>query len=1281
MPDNARKRSGMLVLLLALLAVSFFLAASDQLASESDANGSRTIISELIQRVTGKQLPTARGARARRNAAADAKDQAAQTVVTDGKTSTTVLGTTLDETGKPLPGVKVTARLAGRVEVLKSSDSDAQGKFALEGLTADTYDILANHDKFIPLIRPSFTVRPQDQTVSIDFHMPLGANINGQVVNEEGQPLANARVAARKQKVEESKQDGKILLDDTTYHTQITDTPGTFTLAGIAQGQNVFEFVVPGYAMERMVVDITPEKAAEQMKVTMKRTGIISGRVLDENNNPVSTATVSLTRYKPLKTPASAIDKGKMTVTTDAEGKFKFEKLFNEGYYDLLVEETQFAPGIYPLVPVNSDRVTCNLGIGGEIEGFTKLIDRATTEIDVLVKATAVIKGTTFTQEANSDGKGKFGFKKLPYGTYSLSVDDGKYMSEPKDGVACEREKPAKDVVVELYETAKAAGRVSDASSDAPVAGAKILLQATYGLDQSRKKTFTLYADSHGLFDFSKVPSGIHVAQAEARGFLKGQTEKSQQSFVLVPGERKNDLNLYLDHGASVEGFVLDPDGRSVTEVDIQLFPASQADGRVDPTKLKAKTDQTGYFKIWGIEVGERVQLYASASKKGYTKTLSDMVEITPEAMDQAVQINLAKGGTITGIVTDRNKMPIPGAEIRFDSSAFPGDPSPSNLIVHSAANGTFRMDNCPAGGAGLTVSRAGFVKQGRGVTVRNSATSDNINFELENGNTIAGVVEDLEGNPIAGAKVQASGLNGAAGAEEDTTDKKGKFELNNLGKGEFRLTASFTVKTPEGDQAYVFVNPRTPAGTVHAAIDCDLANTTSGRVEGEKGKGLPNFTVVLNSKTDTKPSQDFVFNLGRGHANAGGFYRLSKLPRGLYKMTVTADGFEPYVEDEVVIGPGRRTVLPQIRMNPAGGVIGRVYSNTSDRPVNNATVRLESVSHLKGEAAKVVAGTTNMRGEFRVSTVPEGLYRVNVDHPSYIGMKMDMIHVTEKKDRDLGKLYLEPGGIVRGTVRNHLGDTVPGMTVTVKGVTPVKQAVTDAAGNYIIQGVQFGRWSVVVQGNMMGKPMYAFQASDIERDASERIDFLLETTSDLSGSLLAAAEAAVQSANISIHAFDENNAVLENVKYSTWTSSNQFAINEVPPGQYFMWMNGQAVNGTCSAWKNIFLNRGKNTENINLSSARVEGQVTDSAGQPVRNANMQIMPLFNAPNLSQSLYNRLMRATVTDANGRFAFYNLQQGAWQILNQSPGNAGWYAQPSLSISRNQNIGGLNLVLND
>lgn len=1284
MLDTLRTRSGRFaVVSLLVLAAVIYLVSDGAIIGRDDPDGS-TLITAIREKISGHRdfrYKDRRGSKGSAKPAKGKNSSAAAASANDIRSTSKLHGTTFDESGKPLAGVKVTIRYAGGVEAIKTVTSDDKGQFAIDSLQADTYDVLANHDKFVPLIRPSYTIKPHQQDVQLDFHMPLGADINGLIVNEEGQPLTNVRVAARKKQTDESKITGQVIMDDTTYHTQITDTGGTFTLSGIAQGDNVFEFELPGYASERQVVEVTPEKAAEQMKITLKRTGVILGTVVNENGRPVSTATVSLTRYKPLRSESVVLDKAKMTVKTDAAGQFKFEKLYNEGYYDLIVEEAQYAPGIFPLVPVNSDRVTCQIGLGGNIIGKTQLIDRPTTAISVLVSATAVINGTTMTQEAKSDGSGNFKFSKLPYGSYTLEVNDGKYISDSNPTVACERDKPAQEATLELYETARVTGRVMDSESEAPIAYAQVTLQASYGMNESRKKTFTAAADGHGMFDFSKLPSGIHVAQAECRGYLKGQTAKSQQSFVLVPGERKADLNLFLDHGGSVEGFVLNSDGRSVGDAEVQLYAATQFDGPVNHTEWKGKTDGTGYFKIWGIEVGERVQLYASAAKDGYTKARSDMIELSPKMMNQAIQITLPRGGEITGIVTDQNKMPIPGAEIEFNSSAFPGDPSPSKIVVHTQPNGTYRVENCPAGGSSVKVSMAGFVGESRGVTIRNDQVSDNINFELENGQVIAGVVEDLEGYPIAGAKVTANGIKGAAGSETDTTDKNGKFQLNNLGEGEFKLTATFQMDTPEGKQSYHFTNPSVHSGNVSTSIDCDLGNTTSGKVKGEKARGVPNFTVKLNSINDTKPSQEFVFNLSRGLKDAAGYFRMSKLPRGLYKLTVTADGYEPYVEDDVAIGPHRRTVLPDIRLNPAGGVVGRVFSSTSDRPVNNAKVRLESVDNLPTESSTVVSGSTNMRGEFRVATVPEGLYKVSVDHPSYIGMKMEMIHVTEKRERDLGKLYLEPGGAVRGTIVNNLGDPMPNMRVTVKGVTPSKQTTTDAAGNYLIQGVQFGRWPVVVQGKMSGKPMYVFQTSDIERDATERLDFMLEQTANLDGRLLASGETTVKSASVQIHPFDENNVVLQNIHYDSRVRSNKFDIDKVPPGQYFLWATGRTASDSIDAWKSIFLERGHNSTNVRISSSKVSGKVTSENGEPASNVAVQLLPIFNSPQLTRNLYDNLIKPTVTNKDGSFSFENVQPGTYQVLNQNAAGTGWYAQPLFRIGDGEQLKALNVLLND
>ena len=94
-----------------------------------------------------------------------------------------------------------------------------------------------------------------------------------------------------------------------------------------------------------------------------------------------------------------------------------------------------------------------------------------------------------------------------------------------------------------------------------------------------------------------------------------------RQTFNLVPGERKGDLALRLYTGGTVEGTVRTADGQTVGGAEVQLYIAQTMPGvRIDPKNLKATADENGRFKIGGIEVGERLQLYASAQKPGYSR-------------------------------------------------------------------------------------------------------------------------------------------------------------------------------------------------------------------------------------------------------------------------------------------------------------------------------------------------------------------------------------------------------------------------------------------------------------------------------------------------------------------------------------------------------------------------------------------------------------------------------------------------------------------------------------
>lgn len=1275
-----RTRSVHMIVVAAVVVLGLVFLGNLQTGGDNSTPQSKVGILDDARGKGARRVKVTEARRAASSAAAKAAAKAdAATSATDFASSSTVAGLITNEEGKPVENARITIR-TNTGSFTRSVNSGKDGHFEAAQVPTGTYDVLATHDQYVTLIRPNYTLPPSEERVNLDFRLPLGAVINGDIVDEAGKPVEQVRVAARRNKAEQIAQGAKIFHDDSLYRTQITDKAGTFTLAGVALGPNLFEFVKPGYEAETRKMDIDPAKAKERLKITLKKTGLIAGLVVDDKGNPVSTATVHLTRYKPFQGKEEKLDKGKITATTNAQGKFEFKKLYNEGFYDLLVEEERFAPGIVPLVAVGSQKVTCQLEIGGIIEGTAQYIDRPTTPAALLIAAEAVVKGTTFTAQAQSDGAGRFSFGKLPYGSYKMYVDSPGYMAEPKEGVPCAKDKPTKDVALEVFEASVLRGRVADGADDRPVANATVTIKAAYGPGQARNRSFQTKSDAHGGFEFRQLPAGLHTALATARGYMRTLTDRSEQKFTLTPGEKKGDLALLLDHGGSVEGFVLDHNGRPIDRGEVQLFPASQMDGRVDATNLKGRTDVTGFFRIWGIEVGERMQLYASVRKKGYSKGRGELLDLTRDQPDVSTQIVLTPGGSISGKVVDKNKLPVPGAEVKFVSSAFPGDPSPSDLTVYSGADGSYQVNNCPAGDGSVAVSRSGYVKQGRGVSIREARVSDRVDFTLQTGSKIAGRVEDLYGNPIASATVTASPIEGAAGSDQDVTDKEGHFELSNLGTGRFNLAASFKLKTPEGEQNYHFLKPRVEINTREATIECDVGNSVAGRIEDEKGTGLKRFLVKLRSKGDVKPAQEFTFNLDRPLADAYGYFRVLKVPRGLYTMEVTADGYEPHRETEIAIGPHRSTDFPTIRMQPAGGVYGVVMSSSTNRPVNGATVRLLDMLLPEGEAnAKASAGTTDYSGQFRVASVPPGTYKALVSHPSYLGLKVEDVIVTRRKQTGMGQLHLEAGGAVRGTVTDDEGIPLPNMQISVSGLAPGKATSTDQAGNFMLQGVQSGRWPIVARGHLNSRKVYAFQTVDVQRDSTERANFQMNTAADLDGILVSAnSENPIKSgASVHIHPFDENQAVLEDVQYGATAKGNEFSISQVPAGQYFLWAAGYGAVSSFAAWQNIFLNRGKNQTVVDVPEGRLAGTVLDEQGNPVPGIGAQLYPMLGNLRLPRSLYNRLVRQQATNDSGQFVFDYLQPGAYQFLHQSP-SGNWYALNPFGLARGQKISEYHVI---
>ncbi len=1175
-------------------------------------------------------------------------------------------GLVTDEERHPVGKATITLRPNG-AGLDRTWETGDDGRFRTGSVPEGVYDVLASHPDYVTLIRPNLAMRRSDASPQIEFRLPLGATARGLVTDEEGAPLADVRVAARRQALGQLA-GGETYLDNSTYKLRRTDTAGTFTLEGVALGANVFEFLKRGYQLETTVLEVAPGRPADLGRVVLRRTGSITGLVVDEESRPLPGTSVTLTRYRAPGAEARPPAGDRVTTVTAANGLFAFNRLFNEGGYDLVAENPGYATGYYPGVPAGTEGMICKLDRGGEISGRVEFIDRPTTAVSMALVAEAVVKGTTVTRETASDGAGAFRFTRLPFARYRVTAAGDRYVTEERKPVAVEKGKPATEVKVEVYEACLARGRVQEIDTQKPIAQAAVTVRAAYGPAQARTRTFTATTGPLGDFEFPRLPAGLHSAQATAPGFARASSGASAQTFTLLPGEKKTDITLNLDQGGTVEGYVRTPNRSAVDAAEVQLFPATQAWGAVDTRNLKTKTDANGRFRIGGIEYGERLQLYASASKPGLAKARSPMIDLTVNKRSAAVDITMSPGGGIGGTVTDANSIPITGAEVRFTSREFPGDPTPSVVVTYTRADGVYAINNATPGRGRVRVSRSGFVEKTRTVTVGDGQWLAPVDFRLTGGLAISGRLTSLEGEPIANASMEAKPFRGVEGRDTDSTDRDGKYELTNLGRGLFQVHASFKLPTPDGTQDYLFVLPAVPAGTAAADLDCDVDCHLAGMVRDEDDTGVPSFTVSLRSLDMGWNTQNFRFNLTRTFDGARGFFRILRVPRGFYSLRVVAEGREVYQDDNLLVGPNNRTELRDIRLRGAGGVTGELLSAGTARPVNNATVRLMDEDIASPEAKRLgLSARSDYSGRFRVGMVAAGSYTMEVTHPNYLSYTLTGVRVSRRRPTDVGTIRLEAGGSISGHVEDEDGMPVPDIQVRARGQDAAKDTKTDAAGNYLLQGLRPGPVAVVLDGTYEGLRVYQYQSARVQPDETQEVNFVVDSAATVDG--VADAPAGVPTGTVTFRPFDENGAVLADIRFSATISGGRFRVPALPTGRYLLTATGTAAGARWVHWREVYLGRGDNPMRIGLPASLLRGRAVNAAGAPAKGITVELHPIITNIRMAAGVYDPLVLRTTSAADGSFAFRHMQQGPWQVVYRDPA-AGMVAHPPLFISPGQ-----------
>lgn len=607
-----------------------------------------------------------------------------------------------------------------------------------------------------------------------------------------------------------------------------------------------------------------------------------------------------------------------------------------------------------------------------------------------------------------SNAEGQFEFLGLPGGVYWVRARNAEGIASGHSAGVIEPGAGG-TVALRLAPGVTLTGRVTDAASGQPVAGARVEI----GGPEANFPADVVVSDEEGHFQSPALPETEHRVHLQADGYV-GTTA------LRTAG--RGTARLRLRRAVTLSGRVLDPAGRPVVGADLEVVgtsrgkpvrvgrafgggfgpaplassaaagpgqhagpdnlgvvpgpvprlpivaPASAALGlNAQPAGSRAggmpphaagaagsagfTTDADGRFVLAGLPGG---RLRVLARHRAHALGRSGVLRARDGDQRRQIEITLGAGADLNGIITDAEDAPVAAARITLEQ---PGDPDPRT--TYSDAKGRFQLQHLD-GEYSLT-ARAGtaptIVRQ-----VRVSAGGAELRLQLRaRASSLRGRAVDARGFPVSDARILVSeaGPNGGDSTAGVTvlSGADGRFEAHGLPPPPHSLRASHV------DYADAVADGPGAGGEVELVLR--KGHVLRGTVrEASTHAALGGALVRYRNTTD--------FEAGETRTSPDGMFEIRKLSTGIYELITMHAGHSPStlrVRTAAVPAPLSITLA-------ATGAAGGQVVDALGAPVYDAVV-------AAGQPPRWDEGTrTDHRGEYVLSGVESGPAHLAARHP-----------------------------------------------------------------------------------------------------------------------------------------------------------------------------------------------------------------------------------------------------------------------------------------------------------
>jgi hypothetical protein len=329
-----------------------------------------------------------------------------------------------------------------------------------------------------------------------------------------------------------------------------------------------------------------------------------------------------------------------------------------------------------------------------------------------------------------------------------------------------------------------------------------------------------------------------------------------------------------------------------------------------------------------------------TAALGGY-QSASESVTVTAGQTTQAatLQIQPVNPGNVTGSVVNSSGTGLSGASV-----------TAGGLSTTSAADGSYALNNLPAGQTTIQASLTGFQSGSATVIVVAGTTTAAPVITLVSGSgSITGSVKNTSGGAIAGASVGFGG--GTA-----TTDANGNYTLTGVPVGTVQLVASAS-GFQSSTQSVTVTGGNTSTANFTLAAGAAAGTVTGKITNASSGAILSGATVSWSGGSTT--------------TNTSGIYTLTNVTAGTQNITAVKTG---YLSRTLAVGvTGGATSTLNIPIATAGKISVKVVTS-GGAVVSGATVTIKG-----GVIATTVSGSSSSTGLFTTNWIPVGTYTVTV--------------------------------------------------------------------------------------------------------------------------------------------------------------------------------------------------------------------------------------------------------------------------------------------------------------